>query len=465
MSIVSINPATEKRLASYRAFSARQIETILARAERAQVRWRDTPLAERASALRALGSALRKAKQTLAATITAEMGKPISQALAEVDKCALCCGYHAEHAQALLQPDPLIAAPAEGSVRYAPLGVVLAIMPWNFPLWQVFRAAIPAVLAGNTVVVKHASNVSACALACEKLARQAGLAPGILQVVVTPNRRVPELIRDPRVRGITLTGSTHAGKQVATLAGDVLKTCVFELGGSDAYLILEDADLDSAAEVCAAARLVNAGQSCVAAKRFVVVGRTAEEFASRLAERMNARVPADPTLVDTQLGPLARADLREELQAQVLASIAAGARCLTGGRLPDRRGWYYPPTVLSRVGPGMPAYDQELFGPVASVIRARNEAHAVAIANDTVFGLGSAIFTRDLDRARRLIPSLEAGMVFINDSVRSEVSLPFGGVKQSGYGRELGAWGVRSFVNVKTIWEKNANEKPGRTRV
>lgn len=451
MSLVSIDPATGRVLQRYRPTPAAEIEATLARAARAAARWRQEPVAARCAAMQALGTALRARRDALAELITAEMGKPLAQSLAEVEKCAACCDYYARQGAAFLAPEIPPEAPAGAEVHFEPLGVVLAIMPWNFPLWQAFRAAIPALVAGNVLVLKHASNVSGCALAIAAVMRAAGLPRDLLQVLLVSGREASGLIRDARIRGVTLTGSTEAGRTVAALAGAALKPAVFELGGSDPYLIFDDADLDAAAECCAAARLVNNGQSCVAAKRFIVARRIQADFAKRLAERLNARRVGDPRAPDTDLGPLAREDLRRSLHRQVTASVAGGARLLTGGVVPRGPGSFYPPTLLSQVPAGTPAFADELFGPVAAVIPARTEAEALRLANATPFGLGAAVFTQDLDRARRVAAALESGMVAINGSVRSEVSLPFGGVKESGFGRELGLWGARSFVSVKTV--------------
>jgi len=325
-------------------------------------------------------------------------------------------------------------------------------MPWNFPFWQVFRAAAPALMAGNTLVLKHASNVSGCALAIEQVFHDAGAPMGLFQTLLIPASEIPFLIRDARVRGVTLTGSTAAGREVAAQAGAALKPCVFELGGSDPYLVLADADLELAAEVCASARLVNSGQSCIGAKRFIVINKVRRAFETKLVARMAACNVGDPTDEATNVGPMARHDLRDELHAQVRRSVRRGAKILLGGKPRPGPGWFYEPTVLSSVKPGMPAYDEELFGPVAAVIGVRDVDEAIAVANQTPYGLGAAIFTTDRRAAREIAPLLDAGMVFVNASVRSHPTLPFGGVKESGYGRELGIGGIRAFVNVKTLW-------------
>ncbi|MBL9207967.1 MAG: NAD-dependent succinate-semialdehyde dehydrogenase [Opitutaceae bacterium] len=451
MPMVSINPATGKLLQRYRATPSAGVEKALARAAKRSAAWRHESLATRSEAVRALGVVLRARRDSLAALITAEMGKPITQAQAEIEKCAACCEYYARQGASFLTPETPPESPAGSEVWFEPLGTVLAIMPWNFPFWQLFRAAAPAFIAGNAILLKHASNVSGCALAIESVAREAGLPAGLLQTLLVPPSAIAGLLADPRIRAVTLTGSTEAGRSVAALAGKALKPAVLELGGSDPYLIFEDADLDAAAECCASARLVNNGQSCVAAKRFIVARSLQVEFARRLAERMAARKVGDPCSADTDLGPLAREDLRTSLHQQVTASIKGGARLLSGGTVPKGPGAFYPPVVLTHVPAGTPAFEDELFGPVAAVIPARNEADALRLANHTPFGLGAAVFTRDSARAERVAKALDCGMVTLNGAVRSEVALPFGGTKESGLGRELGVWGVRSFVNIKAI--------------
>jgi succinate-semialdehyde dehydrogenase/glutarate-semialdehyde dehydrogenase len=455
---VSINPATGRRLRAYRAHSPAEVAVRLRRARAAFVAWRDWPLADRAAHLRAVARALRRRRAALAALLTAEMGKPLAQALAEIEKSAAACDYYARNARRLLAPPRLVGAPPRARVAVEPLGTVLAIMPWNFPFWQVIRAAAPALMAGNTLLLKPAPTVTGCARAlaaifAEAAGRRAGQpAPGaILQLLLIPTAAVPAVIADARVQAVTLTGSTAAGRRVAALAGAAMKPGVFELGGSDAYLILADADLDRAAEVCAEARLLNSGQSCVAAKRFIVVRAVRRDFERRFAARLAARQVGDPLDPASAVGPLARRDLRDQLDRQVRASLRAGARLLLGGRPLPGPGFYYATTLLTDVARGMPAYGEELFGPVAAVIPVRDEAEAIAVANDSVYGLGAAVFSRNRRRARAVAARLEAGMVFVNDAVRSDPSLPFGGIRQSGLGRELGAPGALAFVNLKTL--------------
>lgn len=453
MALLSVNPATGETIARHAAHTRREIEARLAAAHAASTKWRATSAAVRSRHLRALAAALHGEGQNLAALMAAEMGKPLADGLAEVAKCADCCHHYARHGAALLRPDKPADAPPGVSVAHEPLGVVLAIMPWNFPLWQAVRALAPALVAGNVLLLKHASNVTGVALALCALARRAGLPAGVFDCVLAPGEKIGALIADSRVRGVTLTGSTAAGRRVAALAGEALKPFVGELGGSDPYLIFPDADLAAAARVCAAARLVNNGQSCVSAKRFVVHAKVEEEFVRRLAVAMAGFVMGDPLAPGVQLGPMARADLRDELHEQVKKSVRRGARLVMGGKIPDGPGAYYPPTLLAGVAPGMPAADDELFGPVAAVESAPDEAAMLAAANRTIYGLGAAIFTKNLRRARsEFVPALEAGMVFVNHAVRSHVAVPFGGCKASGLGRELGAPGVRAFTNPKTIW-------------
>lgn len=451
MPLVSVNPATGRRLASYRETSRAEIGRSLIRAHAAFLGWRELAPSSRAKHLRALARGLHTRREEFAALITAEVGKPITQARGEVEKCARACEYFAQHGPALLADEYPRGAAADARVSFEPLGVVLAIMPWNFPFWQVFRAGVPALIGGNTLLLKHAPNVSGCALAIAQLFADAGVPAGVFQILLTDTAPVPGLIADARVRAITFTGSTAAGRQVAALAGAAMKTGVYELGGSDPYLVLDDADLAHAAETCAAARLINSGQSCASAKRFIVARPVLREFEQLVAARMAARRVGDPTDPATDVGPLARADLRDKLHAQITASVKQGARLLLGGAPLPGPGNFYAPTLLTRVRPGMPAADEELFGPAAAILVAKDDADAVRLANATPYGLGAAIFTRSKRRARELVPQLDAGFVAINAFVRSHASLPFGGVKGSGRGRELGAHGLREFLNVKTV--------------
>jgi succinate-semialdehyde dehydrogenase/glutarate-semialdehyde dehydrogenase len=403
--------------------------------------------------MRGAARILRDRAREFGELMTREMGKPIAGGVSEAEKCAWVCDYYAEHAEAFLADQEVEADAGRSFVTFRPIGVVLAVMPWNFPFWQVFRFAAPNLMAGNAGVLKHASNVPGCALAIENIFREAGFPEGLFGSLLIPGGRVAGVIEHPLVRAVTLTGSTPAGKAVAAKAGEVLKKTVLELGGSDPYVILEDADLDSAATTCATARLINSGQSCIAAKRFIVVEAVREAFEERFLQAMRAAKMGDPMEEDTVVGPQARDDLRDELHHQVVQSIEAGARCTLGGQIPPGPGAFYPATILTDVGPGMPAYHEELFGPVASIIPAKDEAEALRVANDTSFGLGAAVFTRDVEKGTRIAAEeLEAGACFVNAFVRSDPRLPFGGVKESGYGRELSPFGILEFVNIKTVW-------------
>ncbi len=453
MAIESINPATGEKLAEYAEMSSEQIEAVLAQAHAAWLQWRRQPIEERSGPMRRAADLLDERKEALACLMTAEMGKPVAQSRGEVEKCAWVCRFYADEAAGFLAPEPVVTDATASYVAFRPLGLVLAVMPWNFPLWQVFRFAAPALMAGNGGLLKHASNVYGCALAIEEVFRDAGFPAHLFRTLVIGSGRVAGVIADPRVAAVTLTGSTPAGKAVAAAAGQALKKTVLELGGSDPYVVLEDADLDHAAVACITGRLLNTGQSCIAAKRWIVVDAVYEEFCSRITERMAKKRFGDPTDEGMDLGAMARVDLRDELHGQVIRSIEAGARCLVGGEVPAGAGAFYPATLLADVSPGMPAYDEEMFGPVASLIRVADEAEAIRVANDTPFGLGAAVFTRDTARGERIArEDLDAGCCFVNDFVRSDPRLPFGGVKESGYGRELGPFGIREFVNIKTVY-------------
>ena len=453
MPLVSLNPATGRFLKTYREHTPAQVAGALTQVHAGFLGWRELAVTDRARHLKSLGHTLRTQSESLARLITAEMGKTLAMSRMEIEKCAACCDFYADHADRMLKPERPLGAPKNARVVFAPLGVILAVMPWNYPFWQLFRAAAPALMAGNTILLKHASNVSGCALAIEKVFTDAGVPQGLLRTVLTTPKAIPALIADERIRGVTLTGSTAAGRKVAALAGAALKPCVLELGGSDPYIVLADADLELAAEICAKARLVNGGQSCISAKRIIVVEAVREAFTAQFVARLATRNMGDPTAEGTDYGPLARADLRDELHAQVTRSLKKGARLLLGGEVPKGRGFYYPATALNEVRGGMPAYDEELFGPVAAIITARDEADAIRIANDTAYGLGAAVFTRNRKRGEEIVrEELDVGMGFVNDFVRSDLTLPFGGVKRSGFGRELGVYGIREFVNRKTLW-------------
>ena len=452
MSIQSVNPATGETLETMEETSTAQIEQALARAHAAFLEWRTRPFAERARLMRAAAKELRANKAEYAMTMTREMGKPITQAEAEVEKSAGTCDYYAEHAEAFLAEQPRETDAARSYVRFDPLGVVLAVMPWNFPYWQVFRFAAPALMAGNGGILKHASNVPRCALQIEQVFRRAGFPEGLFKTVLTNAAGVKEIIADPRIVAATLTGSERAGMAVAEQSGRMLKKTVLELGGSDPFIVLADADVDAAARAAADARLINSGQSCIAAKRFIVVEPVVDRFLERFKTEMGARRMGDPTSRDTAVGPQARVDLRDELHKQVTESIKRGARRMLGAEVPAGKGAFYPPTLLAAVDKGMPAFDEETFGPVAAVITAKDETDAIRLANDSPYGLGAALWTADRARAERLAAQIEAGAVFVNGIVKSDPRLPFGGIKRSGYGRELSEYGIREFVNIKSVW-------------
>ena len=452
----SINPHSGQQIHSYAPESDEALRARLQAADHAFRAWKTTSFSDRGKLMRAAAGVLRARKTELAELMADEMGKLLRDGIVEVEKCAGCCDYYAENAHRFLRKQVVESDAEESYVAYEPLGVVLAIMPWNFPFWQVFRFAAPALMAGNVGVLKHASNVSGCALAIENIFQAAGFPEHAFSALLVESSRVEQLIRDPLIRAVTLTGSTPAGRSVAGIAGSELKKSVLELGGSDAYIVLEDADLDLAVDTCVKSRLINAGQSCIAAKRFIVVQPLREAFERRYADKFRAIRFGDPRDPGSDIGPMARTDLRDQVHEQVMKSVQQGARLLVGGVVPEGPGAYYPPTVLAGVKPGMTAFDEEIFGPVAAIIEADDERHAVALANQSVFGLGSAIFTRDKARADRLAGELEAGSVFINALVKSDPRLPFGGIKQSGYGRELSWFGIQEFVNVKTIYHAAA---------
>jgi succinate-semialdehyde dehydrogenase / glutarate-semialdehyde dehydrogenase len=449
-----ISPATGEVMAEYAEDGPEASGRKLALAAAAFPTWSSTPIAERAARMRQAAAVLRERRDQLARLMTTEVGKTIASSEAEVEKCAWVCDFYAEHAARQLAPEPQPTDVPESGIRFDPLGPVLAVMPWNFPFWQVFRFAAPALMAGNVGLLKHASNVPGCALAIEEVFRRAGFPAGVFQTLLVGAGAVAGIIRHPVVRAVTLTGSEGTGRAVAEQAGKVLKKTVLELGGSDPFIVLRDFDPAAAAAAAVVGRCINNGQSCIAAKRFIVEEPVVDAFTAAFVERMRALRVGDPFDRGTEVGPLAREDLLDAVHDLVTRSVAAGARLLCGGERLARPGFYYAPTVLGGVEPGMAAFDEETFGPVAPVVRARDAAEAVALANRSRFGLGASLWTRDLKLARELVPRIEAGAVFVNGNVKSDPRLPFGGIKDSGYGRELADFGIREFVNVKTVWIK-----------
>jgi acyl-CoA reductase-like NAD-dependent aldehyde dehydrogenase len=452
VAIQSINPTTGEVLKTFEEMSDAEIERALAQAQAAYQTWRTTSFAERAAKLKNVASYLRAHRDDIARLATLEMGKPIGQAQAEVEKSAWGCDYYAENAEKLLADEHIPTNAADSFVAYTPLGVILAIMPWNFPFWQVFRPIAPAVMAGNALVLKHSSNVPQCALKIEDVMREAGFPEGLFRTLLISGAKTEKVIEDPRIRLVTLTGSDDAGSKVAATAGRVLKKTVLELGGSDPFIVLADADLDSAAKTAALARNQNSGQSCIAAKRFLVVESVADEFERRFADAVKAMKVGDPMDPSTNIGPLARQDLCDTLARQVKESVQQGAKIVIGGERLNRPGYYFAPTILTNVTPNMTVFREETFGPVAAIIRVKDTEEAIRLANDSVYGLGASLWTRDIDKAQKLARRIESGQVFINGMVASDPRLPFGGVKRSGYGRELSAFGIRELVNIQTIW-------------
>jgi len=453
MNIISINPANGKVLKKYKADSDKQVAKKIEQTHAAWLKWKQTDMAQRCKLLSAMATALHYQKNHLANLMALEMGKPVAQGIAEIEKCAAVCDYYAANAPEFLKNQLITTEASKSYVCFQPIGVVLAVMPWNFPFWQVFRFLAPALAAGNCGVLKHASNVPGCALAIEAIVIQSGFPAHVFQTLLVSSKQVDAIIENKHIMAVTLTGSTLAGQKVAQKAGSLIKKTVLELGGSDAYIILEDANLDKAAEICVNSRLINSGQSCIAAKRFIVVKAVEKEFTRLFLEKMSAKRMGDPSQDGTDIGPQARVDLRDELHHQVSLSIQKGAKCILGGQLMVGNNAFYPATILTKVKPGMPAHDQELFGPVAAIISAKDEADAIKIANSSVFGLGGAVFTGDKERGERIAAEqLEAGSCFVNSSVKSDPRLPFGGIKQSGYGRELGLFGIHEFVNIKTVY-------------
>jgi len=450
--ITAVNPATEDVIASFDAFGPEEVEMALAEAHDAFLEWRERPIDERAVPMRALAAILRERSDRYARLATLEMGKPIVEAKAEIEKCAFGAEHFAQNAARYLADEEIRANARRSIVAFQPLGVVLAVMPWNFPFWQVVRFAAPALMAGNAALLKHASNVPQCALAIEEAFRDAGFPPGLLRTVLVSGAAIEPIIADDRIRAVTLTGSSDTGARIAELAGRALKKTVLELGGSDPFIVLADADIAAAAATAVRARNQNNGQSCIAAKRFIVVDSIAADFERRFAKGVEDLVVGDPIEPKTQIGPLARRDLLDTLERQVDASVRGGARVLTGGERVSGKGYFFRPTVLANVTADMPAFREETFGPVAAVVRVRDADEAVRVANDSAYGLGASIWTRDASVGERLARRIESGSVFVNGMVASDPRLPFGGIKRSGYGRELSAYGAREFTNVQTIW-------------
>ncbi len=453
--IKTINPATGEVLNSYPKMMKEEVDRILSSANNAFEDWKEVTYKERAEKMIRTAALLRERKKDYAALMTAEMGKPILQSAGEIEKCAWVCEYFAENAEAFLKDEIIQTDASKSYVTFRPMGVVLAIMPWNFPFWQVFRYAAPNLMAGNGGILKHSDNVTGIALAIENLFKDAGFPENLFRTIVVPVKDVEGIIYNDNISAVTLTGSVRAGKNVAAEAGKVLKKTVLELGGSDPYVILEDADLEKTVETCITSRLLNSGQSCIAAKRFIVVDKIYKKFEEMFVEGMRKKIMGDPLDEKTDIGPQARLDLREGLNAQVNGSISKGAKLLLGGVIPETKGAFYPVTVLSNVTPGMPVYEEEVFGPAAALIRVKDEDDAVKIANDSSYGLGAAVFTADTGKGEKIArEKLNAGSCFINDFVKSDPRLPFGGIKESGYGRELSVFGMKEFVNIKTVYIK-----------
>ncbi|HYG05163.1 MAG TPA: NAD-dependent succinate-semialdehyde dehydrogenase [Stenotrophomonas sp.] len=450
-SYTTINPHTGQSEYSVQLMDGAAVEQRLAAAAAAFPEWSSRPLEQRAAVLRRAGEVLKRRREELQRTMTAEMGKLRVEALAEIDKCAQACAYYAEHAAGFLAPQTIQTEALRSYVRYEAMGCVLAVMPWNFPIWQVFRFLAPGLMAGNVALLKHASNVPRCADAIKSVLDEAGLPVGVFDILHIDNDQAAEVLRDPRVVAVTLTGSERAGRSIAANAGDQLKKSVMELGGSDAFVVLEDADLDKTVAAAVKSRFDNAGQTCIAAKRFIVVEAVADVFVEKFVSAARERVPGDPQREDSTLAPMARADLRDELHKQVQASVAKGAKVLIGGEPVAGTHAAYAATILDAVVPGMPAYEQELFGPVAAILRVKDEAEAVRVANDTTYGLGGSVWTADPDRGERVAQQLQCGAAFVNAIVKSDVRLPFGGTKRSGFGRELGSHGIHEFTNIKTV--------------
>jgi succinate-semialdehyde dehydrogenase/glutarate-semialdehyde dehydrogenase len=453
MTLTAINPANGETIKTYEQTPFDKVINSIEGAHQAFKLWKETGFSKRAELMKRASQILIENKEEYAKIMALEMGKPIRQGRAEAEKCAWVCEYYADTALNMLQPEKIKTDARNSFVSFEPLGVILAVMPWNYPFWQVFRFAAPGLMAGNAAVLKHASNVPGCSLAIEDVFIKAGFPENLFQNFLIPGKQVERVMEHPLIKGVTLTGSNFAGQAVASAAGKLLKKSVLELGGSDPYIILEDADLEAAAKACAESRLLNSGQSCIAAKRFIVIEKVRKRFENMFIAHMQAKKMGNPLGEDIDIGPQARFDLRDNLHRQVIQSIEKGAKCLLGGEIPKGKGAFYPATVLSAVQKGMPAYEEEVFGPVAAIISVKDEREAIRVANDSSFGLGAAIFTGDIKRGERIAThELEAGCCFVNAFVKSDPRLPFGGIKSSGYGRELSHYGIKEFVNIKTVY-------------
>ncbi|PID59367.1 MAG: succinate-semialdehyde dehydrogenase [Ignavibacteriae bacterium] len=454
MAIQTINPTTEKIIKSFEAISNDEINKIIDEVKNEFELWKKKSFSERKNLMLNAAKILKKDKRKYGEILTLEMGKPIKEAIAEAEKCAWVCEYYAEKTEEILKKEIIETDASESYVQFDPIGIVLGVMPWNFPYWQVFRFAAPALMAGNAGILKHASNVPMSALAIEEIFHEAGFPKNIFRTLLISSKQVDAVIENPKVKAVTLTGSEHAGKMVASKSGKMLKKTVMELGGSDPFIVFADADLEKAIETAIVARLLNNGQSCIAAKRFIVIEDIAEKFEELFKQKMEEVVIGNPMDENTQLGPMAREDLLLELDEQVKKSVQLGAKILTGGKRLEGTGYFYPPTIITNVKQGMPAYSEELFGPVATVIKVKDEEEAIFVANDTMFGLGASLWTNNLEKAKKLTREINSGSVFVNGLVKSDPRLPFGGVKISGYGRELSHYGIKEFVNIKTVWIK-----------
>jgi succinate-semialdehyde dehydrogenase/glutarate-semialdehyde dehydrogenase len=448
----STNPTTGQLIEEYKEHSLNEVSEIIEKVNAEWISWKETSFEYRASLMKNVAQILRSNKETYARLMTSEMGKIIRESMAEIEKCAFACDYFADHAKELLKDEVIQSDASRSLVVFQPIGIILAVMPWNFPFWQVFRFAAPSLMAGNVAVLKHASNVPGCALAIEQIFREAGFPENLFRTLMIPSSMVKPVIEHPYIAAITLTGSESAGSSVAETAGKNIKKTVLELGGSDAFIILEDADMDKAVQTAVTARMINQGQSCIAAKRFIVVESRIREFEEKIKTSFQDLRIGDPMEMETRVGPLARKDLVDDIDRQVQQSIEMGARLVSGGTRPERKGFYYTPTILADVKKGMPVYDQETFGPVVAIIAVNNEAEAISIANDSEFGLGGSVWTRNLIRGEAVARKINTGAIFVNGLTRSDPRLPFGGIKKSGYGRELSDYGIKEFVNIKTIW-------------